>query len=163
MKYTVIIADPARDQMLANARWWAENRSVEQAIRWCDGFHESLQSLADSPHRHRLARENNRFPDELRDEMEGDRLRDPDKFAHVWLGQYKKVSGSLVFSNWTVRDFDTPRDAVRRFGADWGFAIDPTVLVSAFIGRLVNGGHVCVTVKDDDIAVEYELETEQTT
>ena len=30
-------------------------------------------------------------------------------------------------------------------------------------GRLVNGGHVSVTVRDDDIAVEYELETEQTT
>lgn len=95
------------------------------------------------------------FPDELRDEMEGDRLRDPDKFAHVWLGQYKKVSGSLVFSNWTVRDFDTPRDAVRRFGADWGFAIDPTVLVSAFIGRLVNG----VAIADqagDTIFVDHE-------
>jgi len=30
-------------------------------------------------------------------------------------------------------------------------------------GRLVNGGHVCVTVRDDDIAVEFELETEQAT
>ncbi|MEQ8231487.1 MAG: AAA family ATPase, partial [Gammaproteobacteria bacterium] len=30
-------------------------------------------------------------------------------------------------------------------------------------GRLVNGGHVRVTVQGDDIAVEFEVETEQTT
>jgi len=65
MKYTVIITDPARDQLLANARWWAENRSSEQAIRWYDGFCESLKSLADSPEKHQLARENEQFDDEL--------------------------------------------------------------------------------------------------
>lgn len=73
------------------------------------------------------------FPEELREEMEVDRLRDPDKFAHVWLGQYKKVSGALVFRNWKVEAFETPRDATRRFGADWGFATDPSVLISGFI------------------------------
>ena len=30
-------------------------------------------------------------------------------------------------------------------------------------GRLANGGHVVITVKDDDIAVEFEAETEQAT
>lgn len=67
MKYTVIITDPARDQLLDIARWWAENRSAEQALRWYDGFWQSLQSLASSPERHRLARENDRFKDELRE------------------------------------------------------------------------------------------------
>ena len=67
MKYTVIITDPARDQLLANARWWAENRSVEQAIRWYDGFCESLQSLASSPEKHRRAQEDDPFQDDLRE------------------------------------------------------------------------------------------------
>ena len=67
MKYTVIITDPARDQLLANARWWEENRSIEQAIRWYDGFREALKSLANSPENHRLARENDLFDDELRE------------------------------------------------------------------------------------------------
>ncbi len=67
MKYTVIITDPARDQLLAIARWWAENRSSEQALRWYDGFCESLKSLASSPEKHRLARENALFKDELRE------------------------------------------------------------------------------------------------
>ena len=31
--------------------------------------------------------------------------------------------------------FDVPEDAVLRHGADWGFSIDPTVLVQAFLGR----------------------------
>ena len=71
MKYTVVITDPARDQLLANSRWWAENRSTEQAVRWYDGFHRSLESLADSPQKHRLARENDQFADELRESYFG--------------------------------------------------------------------------------------------
>ncbi|MCA0358724.1 MAG: PBSX family phage terminase large subunit [Proteobacteria bacterium] len=79
------------------------------------------------------------FPEELREEMEVDRLRDPDKFAHIWLGQYLKRTQALVFNNWSTQAFDTPQGAFRRFGADWGFAQDPTVLVSAFVGRWVDG------------------------
>ena len=71
MKYTVIITDPARDQLLAIARWWAENRSSEQAIRWYDGFYESLQSLENMPEKHQLARENAQFKDELRESYFG--------------------------------------------------------------------------------------------
>lgn len=67
--------------------------------------------------------------------MEYDRGRDPDKFEHIWRGQYLKNSEARVFKNWKVETFETPADAVRRFGADFGFAVDPTVLVSMFIGR----------------------------
>ena len=80
------------------------------------------------------------FPDELREEMEVDRLRDPDKFNHVWLGKYRKRTNSLVFTNWSVKPFKTPQNAIRRFGADWGFSQDPSTLVSAFIGRWDDGG-----------------------
>lgn len=76
------------------------------------------------------------FPDVLRDEMEYDRSRDIDKYNHVWMGGYVKNSESRVFKNWRVEDFDTPADAVHRFGADWGFANDPTVLIRChIIGR----------------------------
>jgi phage terminase large subunit len=76
------------------------------------------------------------FPDELRDELEGDRERDPDKYAHVWLGAYQGRSEARVFRNWRVGDgseFITTHDTVFRFGADWGFAIDPTVLVRGYL------------------------------
>lgn len=76
------------------------------------------------------------FPKVLQDEMEYDRGRDPDKYAHIWLGQYLKNSEARVFKNWTIEEFETPADAVLRFGADWGFSVDPTVLVRCHtIGR----------------------------
>lgn len=79
------------------------------------------------------------FPDELRRDMDRDRRRDPEKYAHIWLGQYRLNSEALVFRNWITEPFDTPDDARFYFGADWGFSVDPTVLVRMFIGRHVDG------------------------
>lgn len=73
------------------------------------------------------------LPDELREEMEFDKRRDPDKYAHVWLGKYRRNSESRVFKNWTVEEFEVDPAAVIRQGADWGFSVDPTVLVQAYI------------------------------
>lgn len=73
------------------------------------------------------------LPDELRAEMEYDRRRDPDKYAHVWLGEYQRNSEARVFRNWEIKEFDAPPDAIHRLGADWGFSIDPSVLVRCHI------------------------------
>lgn len=73
------------------------------------------------------------FPEELRAEMEYDKGRDFDKYHWIWLGGFKKSSEAQVFRNWTVEEFDPPSDALFRFGADWGFSVDPTVLVRCFI------------------------------
>jgi phage terminase large subunit len=82
------------------------------------------------------------FPKVLRQEMEYDRGRDPDKYAHVWLGQYLANSEARVFKNWVVREFDAPSNAVIRQGADWGFATDPSVLVRCYIeGRTLYIDH----------------------
>ena len=76
------------------------------------------------------------FPDVLRDEMEYDKRRDPDKYQHVWMGEYLRNSQSRVFRNWKIEDFEAPADAIHRLGADWGFSVDPTVLVRChIIGR----------------------------
>lgn len=69
------------------------------------------------------------FPQELMDEMEYDRKRDPDKYAHIWLGQYQQNSNARVFHNWKVEEFERPAGTVHRLGADWGFSVDPSVLV----------------------------------
>lgn len=74
-------------------------------------------------------RDNPWFPDDLRRDMERDRRRDPDKYAHVWLGGYQQRSERRVFHNWRVEEFETPDDARFYFGADWGYAVDPSVLV----------------------------------
>jgi phage terminase large subunit len=73
------------------------------------------------------------FPEGLRADMERDKRRDHDKYAHTWLGDYDRKSESRVITNWTVKEFEAPNDAVHRFGADWGFAIDPTVLIRCHI------------------------------
>jgi phage terminase large subunit len=73
------------------------------------------------------------LPKVLRDELEYDKTRDPDKYAHVWLGEYRRNSEARVFKNWSVEEFDTDPTATIRQGADWGFAVDPTVLVQCYI------------------------------
>lgn len=72
----------------------------------------------------------------LRDEMEWDKARDPDKYAHVWLGEFQRNSSARVFKNWRIEEFDIHPDASIKQGADWGFSIDPSVLVQCYtIGR----------------------------
>lgn len=78
-------------------------------------------------------RDNPEFPDVLLKEMEYDRRRDPDKYAHVWEGAYLQRSDAKVFKNWSIDEFEAPADAVHRLGADWGFASDPTTLVRCHI------------------------------
>jgi phage terminase large subunit len=87
------------------------------------------------------------FPEVLKAELEFDRKRDPDKYAHIWLGEYNRNSEARVFRNWRVEAFDTPADAVHRFGADWGFSVDPTVLVRCHIvGRTLYVDHEAYAV-----------------
>ena len=82
------------------------------------------------------------FPAVLRSELEYDRKRDPDKYRHVWEGEYLRNSERRVFKNWRVEEFEAAPDAVLRFGADWGFAVDPTVLVRCHIvGRTLYVDH----------------------
>lgn len=65
------------------------------------------------------------FPDALRSDMERDKARDPDKYAHVWEGQYRGLSEARIFRNWRVGDIEVPENAVWFYGVDWGFANDP--------------------------------------
>lgn len=74
-------------------------------------------------------RDNPWLPDVLRAELAYDQRRDPDKFAHIWLGEYQRNSEARVFRNWTVEEFDRPAGTIHRLGADWGFAVDPSVLI----------------------------------
>lgn len=75
------------------------------------------------------------FPDYLRQQMEWTKERDPEKYANIWLGKYKTRSEARVFKNWTVAEFPYPtaREVIFHQGADWGFSVDPSVLVRCFI------------------------------
>ena len=76
------------------------------------------------------------FPDVLKAEMEYDKRRDPDKYAHIWRGKYRQNSEARVFRNWKVEEFSTDPAWILRQGADWGFSVDPSVIVQcAIVGR----------------------------
>lgn len=66
------------------------------------------------------------FPEELRQDMERDKKRDPDKWAHVWGGGYWGRSEARVFRNWRKGEITPPENVVWFYGVDWGFAQDPT-------------------------------------
>lgn len=74
------------------------------------------------------------FPSVLEAERLRDKRRlDPEDYQHIWEGKFLKRSEARVFKNWKEEFFDTPEDATFYFGADWGFSVDPTVLVRCFI------------------------------
>jgi len=77
-------------------------------------------------------RDNPWLPQVLRTEMEWDQRIDPDKYAYVWLGSYETKSESRVFKNWRKEEFETPANVLFRYGADWGYSIDPSTLVRCF-------------------------------
>lgn len=78
-------------------------------------------------------RDNPWLPQEMSDELEYDRARDPDKFAHIWLGEYQRNSEARVFKNWRVEEIEQPEGAVMRLGADFGFSIDPSCALRCWI------------------------------
>jgi phage terminase large subunit len=100
------------------------------------------------------------FPDVLRQEMEYDRTRDPDKYRHVWLGEYESASEASIFKHgvhWVVLpngDLEPPSNAPLLYGADWGFSPDPSALVRCWIDgkkMFVDAESVALGVLPDDM------------
>ena len=77
------------------------------------------------------------FTDELKAEMLRDKQRDPDRYRHVWCGGYLTRSKASIFTDWRIVNDDTapsiPAALIPRYGADWGFMNDPTVLVRCWV------------------------------
>lgn len=82
-------------------------------------------------------RDNPWFPPELEEQRKHAQATiDPGRYAWIWEGKYLQDCEARVFRNWKVEEFEAPVDAIHRLGADWGFSIDPTVLVRChIIGR----------------------------
>ena len=80
------------------------------------------------------------FPDDLEQERLWDLAhRPPEDYAHIWGGSYALRSEARVFRNWRVENFDTPANAAFLFGSDFGFAMDPTVLLRMWLARFEDG------------------------
>lgn len=113
--------------------WWSWNRRHEK-----DPVDNMFLSGAPPPRsliRKVGWQDNPWFSEVLREEMEWDKSRDMDKYLHVWEGHPVKHSEAQVFKNWVVEDIDdlVPAGCIARLGADWGFSIDPTVVIECYV------------------------------
>lgn len=72
-------------------------------------------------------------------ELDAERLHtlatDQELYDHIWGGEPRTISDAVIFAKRAVMGtFETPEYVDRFFyGADWGFANDPTALVRSFI------------------------------
>lgn len=84
-------------------------------------------------------RDNPWFPPELEEERQYDLRGDPDMYAHIWEGQCITRSDAQVLAGkWRVDTFEpSPKWGGPYYGADWGFANDPSVLVRCWIHQRV--------------------------
>lgn len=79
-------------------------------------------------------RDNPWFPDTLREEMEYCRRTNTEAYLHVWEGEPKMQTDAQIFKGkYSIEPFETPETARFFYGADWGFATDPTTLVRCFM------------------------------
>ena len=81
--------------------------------------------------------ENPYFTDEMRAEMEYDKRTDYEKYLHIWEGYPRTFSDAQIFKGkFVVESFpdDLWQSADRLFfGADFGFARDPSTLIRCFM------------------------------
>lgn len=79
---------------------------------------------------------------------------DADAYDWVWEGNLRKIGDAAVFKNrYAVTNFETPPDVDQfYFGADWGFANDPNVLMRCWIRD------ECLYVDYEAYGVQVELE-----
>ncbi len=74
------------------------------------------------------------FPEVLRKEMEYCKRIDYPKYEHIWLGKTVLETDAQIFKGkFELKEFESPVSAEFYYGADWGFAADPTVLTRCFI------------------------------
>ena len=75
MTYWLNVTNQARDDLARNANWWAENHSLEEALKWYDSVYEQLNELLLIPASHGFAAENDSFSYELREKLVGGKRR----------------------------------------------------------------------------------------
>lgn len=96
----------------------------------------------------------------LREAKEWQR-RDPETYPHVWLGEYNVLSDAIVLHGKTrVKEvFDiNPKWDGPYYGADFGFAQDPTALVECWIGAFPGYGPQCLMLHRESYKVELGID-----
>lgn len=93
------------------------------------------------------------FPDVLRKEMEYDKEVNYAKYEHVWLGKTVLNTDAQVYHDkFELKEFETPENTIFYYGADWGFANDPTAVVRCFIKEQC----LYIDYESGGVGVEFE-------
>lgn len=105
--------------------------------------------------------EDNPFcPAEVFKEAERSRIYDPDRYPHVWLGQYDtKSDDQILGGRWVVEDFEPQFEwDGPYYGSDFGFSSDPQTLITVYVDSVEN--KLYVWREDWEVGVEVDdLET----
>ena len=111
--------DPIYQKFIVNP----PDNAIVQKVNW-----------RDTPH----------FPEVLMREMEHCKATDYEKYLWIWEGNPRTISDAQIFKGkFVVEDFSSEGVENFRFGADFGFAKDPSVLIRSFM-------------RDGNIYVDYE-------
>lgn len=76
------------------------------------------------------------FPEELKKEKDYQASVDLETYYHIWEGKFRQNSAAQILGGKCVVEYfePLPEWAGPYFGADWGFAQDPTTLLKCWIG-----------------------------
>lgn len=101
------------------------------------------------------------FPNVLRMDMEADKRNDYALYEHIWLGMALKRSNAIILNGkYRVSDFDEDlwKQADRLlYGADFGFAQDPSTLLRMFIiQRPTSGRRLYIEYEAYGVGVELD-------
>lgn len=120
--------------------WVTFNPSDKDAATWqqfCEPYVSNESSSYEDDRRFVVKINYDQNPwltQELIDEREDMRQRDYDRYLWIWEGEFWTRSEAQVFAGkWVVEDFIEHEDINPLYGADWGFARDPSVLVRSYI------------------------------
>lgn len=78
------------------------------------------------------------MPEVVRLEMEDDRLKRPSLYRHKWLGEPYNLE-CRIYNNWEIIDVLPHEARLYRYGIDFGYTNDPTVIVAIYE---YNGGYI---------------------
>lgn len=94
------------------------------------------------------------LPDEIRAELDHDRKGDPETYAHVWLGEYNTRSEAQIFAGrYKIEEFEPGQGwDGPYYGGDFGFAMDPTVLVKCWL----HAGQVFIEKESGKVGLDID-------
>jgi len=74
-------------------------------------------------------------PQAIKNEANSAKIRDPNSYPHIWLGEYNTKSDDQVLADkWRVAEFQPMHHwEGAYYGADWGFSVDPNTLICCYI------------------------------